>query len=869
MRRSIAVIALLCAILVPLFAADTTLIASGSVWKFLDNGTDQGATWKTLSFNDSAWNSGPAQLGYGDGDEATVVGYGPSSSNKYITTYFRRVFNVSSPLAFTKVTLRVLRDDGAVVYLNGTEVFRTNMPSVTIGYQTLAFIAPDAEETTFQSTTIDPALLLPGANVIAVEVHQASAASSDITFDLDLAGGNSGAAVTRAPYLQRGTESGIIVRWRTDLPTDSRVLFGANRDALNLFTNNTAITTEHTVALTGLLPDTRYYYSVGTSTETLAGGDGNHYFYTQPPAGTVRPIRIWAIGDPQFGGATAQAVRDSYLSYTGTTRTDVWLTLGDHADPYGTESEFQTEFFNIFEPMLRNTVLWPTIGNHDMGETPDFPPPTLPYFSIFNPPAAGEAGGMASGTIRYYSFTYGNIHFISLDAMSNNLDANSPMLNWLKQDLAATHDKWTIAYWHHPPYSKGPHDSDTTYEEIQLRESALPILEAANVDLVLCGHSHVYERSFLLDGHYGMSNTFTNAYKINGGDGRIGGNGAYTKAGVSPHEGTVYIVAGTASFPLDLIGIHPAMFTSMDRQAGSLVLDVNGDQLDVKFLRETGAIADFFTIRKGSAPPTVPTAPRSLTAIAGLGIATLIWTDDSSNETGFQIEQGTDGISFPVVKTVAAGITSYTVAGLSAGTKYYFRVRAYNAAGSSAYSPTASATPTGAPSTVTPIAANSVWKYLDNGSNAGTAWRAAAFNDAAWKTGAAQLGYGDGDEATVVGYGPSASNKYVTTYFRQGFTVQDRTKITKLMLGLIRDDGAVVYLNGVEVFRSNMPSGTIGYQTLAYMTPDDQENVFQTATADPTLLVNGTNVIAVEVHQAGVTSSDISFALELKAEKQP
>src|SRR5436309_11857508 len=95
----------------------TTLISTGAVWKYLDNGTDPVIAWRGLSFDDASWASGPAQLGYGDGDETTGVNFGPDVNNKYITTYFRRKIVVSSGL--TDATLRLLRDDGAVVYVNG------------------------------------------------------------------------------------------------------------------------------------------------------------------------------------------------------------------------------------------------------------------------------------------------------------------------------------------------------------------------------------------------------------------------------------------------------------------------------------------------------------------------------------------------------------------------------------------------------------------------------------------------------------------------------------------------------------------------------------------------------------------------------
>lgn len=166
-----------------------TLIATGSVWKYLDNGSNQGTNWVANAFNDSTWASGPAQLGYGDGDEATLVSFGPNEANKYITTYFRRSFNVTNAAAFVALTLHLLRDDGGVVYLNGKEAFRSNMGEGTVSYSTLAAgAAAGFIESTFFPGSIDPALLVNGTNVLAVEIHQVSPDSSDISFDLELIG---------------------------------------------------------------------------------------------------------------------------------------------------------------------------------------------------------------------------------------------------------------------------------------------------------------------------------------------------------------------------------------------------------------------------------------------------------------------------------------------------------------------------------------------------------------------------------------------------------------------------------------------------------------------------------------------------------
>lgn len=174
-------------------------------------------------------------------------------------------------------------------------------------------------------------------------------------------------------------------------------------------------------------------------------------------------------------------------------------------------------------------------------------------------------------------------------------------------------------------------------------------------------------------------------------------------------------------------------------------------------------------------------------------------------------------------------------------------------------------TSTLAPTTIIPAGAS--WNYLDNGSNQATAWREVAFDDSAWASGPAQLGYGDGDEATNVSFGPNPSSKYTTTYFRHSFNLDDPQSVGLLSLGLLRDDGAVVYLNGVEIYRSNMPSGQVTASTFAASTIGGQEeNRFFYAPLSPVLLKTGQNVLAVEIHQTNLTSSDISFDFILEGQ---
>ena len=157
----------------------------------------------------------------------------------------------------------------------------------------------------------------------------------------------------------------------------------------------------------------------------------------------------------------------------------------------------------------------------------------------------------------------------------------------------------------------------------------------------------------------------------------------------------------------------------------------------------------------------------------------------------------------------------------------------------------------------------SVWKYLDDGSNQGTAWRTLNFDDSDWASGPAELGYGDGNKATVISYGPDAGNKHITTYFRHTFHIPDASSISMMMM-IEHDDGAVIYLNGTEVFRNNMPVGTITYNTYA-ATEVHYGNPWYGGMIDATLLVDGANTLAVEIHQASRTSPDIGFGLLLSA----
>lgn len=172
------------------------VLATGSVWKYRDNGIDPGGGWTAAAYNDNAWLSGPAQLGYGDNDEATQVednptpGYNPADTNRFITTWFRRSFTVPAAAAVNGLTMRFLRDDGIVVHLNGFEVWRDNMGTGAVTAATPATTSISAPaESQFTAVTLPASALtrlVDGTNLLAVEIHQQAADSSDISFDLEL-----------------------------------------------------------------------------------------------------------------------------------------------------------------------------------------------------------------------------------------------------------------------------------------------------------------------------------------------------------------------------------------------------------------------------------------------------------------------------------------------------------------------------------------------------------------------------------------------------------------------------------------------------------------------------------------------------------
>lgn len=350
------------------------------------------------------------------------------------------------------------------------------------------------------------------------------------------------------------------------------------------------------------------HFAIGTTNVTFTGADSNTFFVTHPMIGTRKPARVWVVGDPGTRKPEEKRVRDAYYRWTADRHTDLWLMLGDNAYTSGKDEEYQGGVFQIFDAMLRKSVLWPSLGNHDAGSA-NSPTQSGIYYDIFTLPTQGQAGGVLSGTEAYYSWDYANIHFVCLDSSDSDWSENGMMVRWLKTDLALNQQDWLVAFCHHPPYTKGTHDSDKDKDSDarmrKMREVVLPMLEKHGLDLMLSGHSHSYERSFLLDGLYKPSTNIVERVNfISVKDGRPDGTGVYAKPsrGPAPREGAIYVVAGSSGqiSPTSGSGLqHPAMCLSLN-VLGSLVLDFDGLRLDATFIDDKAVVRDYFTIVKGA-----------------------------------------------------------------------------------------------------------------------------------------------------------------------------------------------------------------------------------------------------------------------------
>ena len=702
-RESGSWLLLLCLVAFPLSYAGNVhaadLVEASSTWRYLDDGSDQGTIWRTAGYDDSSWSSGTAELGYGDGDEATVVSYGSDPYHKHVTTYFRQNFEVTDPSQITSLELSLIRDDGAVVYINGIEVVRTNMPSGDIYSDTLA---NNHGNGTVSAFPLSNSSLVVGSNIIAVEVHQVAYSSSDISFNLQLSDSQNPppptvlvARDTQWRYLDDGSNQGVV--WREALFDDT---------------------------------------SWSSGHAELGYGDGDE-------------TTIVGYGSDSYNKYITTYFRQSFdvIDPSQITSLELKLLRDDGAVVY----------INGIEVVRSNMPY----GDVNHGTLADQPEETLDVF-----------------TLRTDSLIAGS-NSIAVEIHQSSGDSSDISFN-LELSESQT-----------PP----PPPPPTMLVE---RNSQWRNLDDGT-DQGLAWRETVFDDSSWSTGHA----------ELGYGD---GDEATVVDYGNDPSN--KYI---TTYFRQNFDVTDPSQFISLElkllRDDGAVVY-INGTEVARSNMPYGDANHD--TLANHYVEETLDTfALRTDTLLIGDNVVAveIHQSDHDSSDISFNLE----------------------------------------------LSESQNSPPPSPPPVL--VEQNSLWLYLDDGSDQGITWRAIGYDDSHWSSGHAELGYGEGDEATIVSYGWNPYNKHITTYFRQVFEVANPGQIDSLDLDLLYDDGAVVYINGIEVARSNLPDGNVNYDTRAnhYV-----EETLESFALNTDALVTGSNIITVEIHQSDRYSSDISFNLELR-----
>ena len=541
----------------------TTLVSTGSSWKYLDNGTNQGTAWRATTINETGWKQGNSQLGYGDGDEATVVSYGSSSSSKYVTTYFRKTFSVTNPSQFINYTLKVKRDDGVAVYVNGTQVYRNNLASGA-GYTTLATLASD-DGGTFQTATLPANTFISGNNTIAVEIHQNARNSSDISFDLELIGNTTTAPSVTQKHIRWGTTKnpleGLTLSWtNATTATTDQIKWGYTTTYEQGTSNVTSRSGYSSSAnkffsftFPGVLTaSTTIYYALFDS---VSGTWSAQKTYTTSPTLSTNTFTFAAVGDSR----TNVGIWNTISTLTNNRNPAFVVFNGDIVDTGSSASQWDAWFDNG-KNLIGNKLILHAQGNHDVASASY-------YQNIFDLPKNNTPQ-----TELYYSVEYGETVFICLNSET---PSDVTQYNWLKATLAANASKkWKIVSFHRPFYTVGPHAGEMD----AYWNTWFKAFDDYGVDLILTGHDHLYERFKPINRNVSTSSPVANY-------------------GSQPTEGRCQVVCGGAGAPLYTAG-SSSFLQAFKSDYHYVIFDVTGTTLCGTVYDDSNVSIDNFCINK-------------------------------------------------------------------------------------------------------------------------------------------------------------------------------------------------------------------------------------------------------------------------------
>jgi hypothetical protein len=467
------------------YAQSGALIPIGSEWRYNDKGSDLGSAWREPAFDDHDWKSGKAPLGYGIDGAQTSLSFGKDPSQKYPTYYFRTTFDVTDPTVLPNMIMKIRYDDGFVAYLNGREIARGGLPSGgEVSFATLADDHVDkGQRLLFETFNLasQRAMFVAGKNVLAIEVHQHSLVSSDVVLDVSLEPATTKTApqVTMGPALGQMRRDSAHVLIASDLPTLATIQYGPTA----AFGTEQRVRIEavvHDFILGGLKPNTTYYYRIGlfTSPDQTPIWSDTRSFRTDGGPGTPFRFGIWAggagSGDAKELGSAIQNLTDrqslNLAVAIGMAGLSGRASMGDIVGDY-------TQYYGALKSLVGAVPLYSS-PSADVGNGCDA---CLAGFQNYLPNPTVNGG-------RYYSFDYGDAHFIVLNSSDGSASVGpaglgSEQLDWLSNDLATKTRSYTFVFMEHSLFDA----ADRQLYSDQQRDALHRLFKAAKVTAVFAG----------------------------------------------------------------------------------------------------------------------------------------------------------------------------------------------------------------------------------------------------------------------------------------------------------------------------------------------------------------------------------------------
>ena len=473
-----------------------SLIANYSVWRYLEGikeASDPPDAWRMLNFDDSSWKQGRSgfSIGFGNYDAPTRLWGMP---RVYPSLFLRKIFTLEETEWIKSLVIRADYDDGFVAYLNGTEVARRGLNGEP--NQPVPFNAPAVVHSRGNPELIDlepyRVLLEPGENILTIQAHNSSVASSWFAIHIELL-----ANVVRGPLISATTSTSTKIAWRTLHPTTSVIEYG-HTAALGQRLTNETLTTDHVLQLTDLKPGTEYHYKVGGEANGIPRYSQRAMFQTLKPNG---PVKLMVLGDTGRGNL----IQHKIASLLRKQQPDAVLHAGDVVYPDFTTKYEEFRHFSVYKEHMKSTPYFTTIGNHDLyqGDTAyikafHLPTNNLPIIGLKDPPENYRF----SGTEHFYSFDVGDAHVSVLYNpwfAHHDITKDTNQLHWLTNDLSNTTKPWKLLLMHFPVASSSGHgwssyNGNNLPDSVDFGNVIHPIAAKYNVDLMLAGHSHAFEK---------------------------------------------------------------------------------------------------------------------------------------------------------------------------------------------------------------------------------------------------------------------------------------------------------------------------------------------------------------------------------------